>query len=129
MRRRKTQNGQALTIVVIAVGLLLLGALGFAIDGATLYGHLQMAQVAADAGAQAGIMSIFAGTNVWTNAFGTATFNCSATDVRTPCIYARSHGFGTSSDTVIVEFPTSVDPGVDPWRTPVSRYTAKVVRV
>ena len=62
----------------------LIGALGLAIDGAQLYGHRQMAQAAADAAAQAGILSIFDGTNVGTNAFGSAAPTCSTADPTTP---------------------------------------------
>jgi uncharacterized membrane protein len=46
------------------MSILLIGALGLAIDGGQMYAHRQMAQAAADAAAQAGIMSIFDG-NQW----------------------------------------------------------------
>jgi Flp pilus assembly protein TadG len=55
------------------MGIFLIGALGFAVDGATLFGHRQMAQVAADAAAQAAILSIFNGTNTGGNAFASST--------------------------------------------------------
>jgi hypothetical protein len=115
---RKRQEGQALLILVLAMSIFLFGAVGLAIDGAQLYAHRQMAQTAADAAAQAGIMSIFDGTNATgTNAFGTGTspssFTCTTTDGRSPCVYARQNGFGGStSDQVTVSFPTSA-PGVD----------------
>ena len=56
------------------MGIFLIGALGLAIDGGQMYAQRQMAQAAADAAAQAGIMSIFNGTNA-TSAypFGTGT--------------------------------------------------------
>src|SRR5688572_12645100 len=88
--RKKRESGQAIILVVLAVGLLLMGSLGLAIDAGTLYGHRQMAQVAADAAAEAGILSIFGGTNTGANAFGDAPFTCTVgTDARSPCAYAR----------------------------------------
>jgi len=38
---------------VVAMSILLIGALGLAIDGGQMYAHRQMAQAAADAAAQA----------------------------------------------------------------------------
>jgi hypothetical protein len=110
MRFRK-QKGGAIILVVVATGLLLIGALGLAIDAGQLYGQRQMAQAAADATAMSAILSVFGGTNTGTNAFGTAAFTCTnGTDARSPCGYARVNGFGksSSSDTVAVDFPASV---------------------
>jgi hypothetical protein len=73
-----------------------------------------MAQAAADAAAQSGIMSIYGGTNITgSNPFATgspaASFTCTTTDARTPCVYARLNGFGaTANDTVTVSFPATV---------------------
>ena len=107
------RRGQATLLVVVAVSLSLLGAMGLAVDGAQVYAHRTMAQAAADAAAEAGIMSIFNGTNTGANAFGASSFTCTTTDVRTPCSYARLNGFGsTAADTITVEFPTSA-PGVN----------------
>ncbi len=101
-------------LVVVAMSLLLIGALGLAIDGGQMYAQRQMAQAAADAAAQAGIMSIFDGTNVTSaNPFGTgatpiASSVCTTTDLRTPCVYARNNGFGgTAADTVTLSFPAA----------------------
>ena len=109
------QDGQAVIIVVVAMSLLLIGALGLAIDGGQMYAHRQMAQAAADAAAQAGIMSIFDGTNATSaHPFGTGTppiasSACTTTDLRTPCVYARDNGFGgTTSDTVTLSYPATV---------------------
>ncbi len=107
------ESGQALLLVIVGLSLFVLGALGLAIDGAQLYAHRQMAQTAADAAAQAGAMSIFAGTNATgANPFAIGSppnsFICSTTDGRTPCVYAAMNGFGGSSDTVTVSFPTAV---------------------
>jgi Flp pilus assembly protein TadG len=114
---RRRNGGQAILVVIAAMSLFLIGALGLAIDGAQMYAHRQMAQTAADAAAQAAMMSISGGTNS-TSAypFGTgaspASFTCSVTDGRTPCVYARDNGFGgTTADTVTVSFPATV-PGV-----------------
>ena len=101
-----SQKGQALVVVVLCIGLVLAGAMGLALDVAQLYGHTQMAQAAADAAAMAGMMSIYDGTNTGTNAFGTAEYTCTTTDTITPCKFAASNGFGsTSSDTVVLDFP------------------------
>jgi hypothetical protein len=109
------EDGQAVILVVVAMSILLIGALGLAIDGGQMYAHRQMAQAAADAAAQAGIMSIFDGTNVTSaHPFGTGTppiasSTCTTADARTPCVYARNNGFGgTSSDTVTLSFPATV---------------------
>lgn len=109
------QNGQAVILVVVAMGILLIGALGLAIDGGQMYAQRQMAQAAADAATQAGIMSIFTGTNASSaHPFGTGTppiasSVCTTTDLRTPCVYARNNGFGgTAADTVTLSFPATV---------------------
>ena len=97
------------------MSLLLIGTLGFAVDGAEMYAQRQMAQAAADAAAQAGAMSILDGTNATsTYPFGTGTppiasYTCTTSDGRTPSAYARDNGFGgTASDTVTFSYPTSV---------------------
>ena len=97
------------------MSILLIGALGLAIDGGQMYAHRQMAQAAADAAAQAGIMNILDGTNATSaHPFGTGTppiasSVCTIADGRTPCVYARDNGFGgTSSDTVTLSFPATV---------------------
>ena len=100
--------------MIVGTSVLLIGALGLALDGAQMYAQQQMARAAADAAAQAGMMSIYRGTNVTApSPFGTgatpAAFTCSTSDGRTPCVYARLNGFGgTTSDIVIVSFPTQV---------------------
>ena len=109
------RDGQAVIIVVVAMSILLIGALGLAMDGGQMYAHRQMAQAAADAAAQAGIMSILDGTNATSaHPFGTGTppiasSVCTTADARTPCVYARNNGFGgTSADTVTLSFPATV---------------------
>jgi len=115
--KRQNQKGQAIILVLVALGLFLLGAIGLAIDGSHLYAQRQMAQAAADAAAQAAIMSIFNGTNTsggnpdYKNAFGSSAFDCAANSTLTPCYYARLNGFDPANgDVVHVDFPAS-DPG------------------
>jgi Flp pilus assembly protein TadG len=114
--RFKEEDGQAMILVALAMGIFLLGAIGLAVDGSNLFAQRQMAQAAADAAAQAGIMSIFDGTNgKGTAAFSTSSagFTCTTTDARTPCVYASKNGFGATGDTITVSFPaTSTVPGV-----------------
>ena len=119
--RKRSEKGQAVILVVAAMALVLVGALGLAIDGASLYGNRQMAQSAADAAAQAGILSIFDGTNIGTNLFGSAAHLCTATDAITPCVYARKNGFGASADdAVVVDFPSAATVGLDPAILPAA---------
>ena len=100
--------------MIAGASILLIGVIGLALDGAQMYAQQQMARAAADAAAQAGMMSIYRGTNVTApNPFGTgatpAAFTCTTADGRTPCVYARLNGFGgTTSDIVIVSFPTAI---------------------
>ncbi|MDP9053488.1 MAG: pilus assembly protein TadG-related protein [Acidobacteriota bacterium] len=115
------------------MSIFLIGALGLAIDGGQMYAQLQMAQAAADAAAQAGMMSIFRGTNA-TSAFpfGTglvpiASSVCTAADGRTPCVFARYNGFGTASDRVTLSFPTTVS-GVTLSSATVPAFTVAVQR-
>ncbi len=92
----------------------MLAALGLAIDLSMLYGHLQMAQSAADGAAQAGALSLFRGTNATgPNSFAVSTpasqYSCSTTDGTVPCAFARMNGFGSSTDdTVTVSFPQAL---------------------
>lgn len=110
-----SESGQAVILVVVALGIFLIAALGLAIDGGQMYAHRQMAQGAADAAAQAGMMSIFRGTNITsTPSFGVgipplASYVCTTADARTPCVYARYNGFGgTASDTVTLSYPVAL---------------------
>jgi hypothetical protein len=108
------EDGQAVILVVVAMSILLIGAVGLAIDGGQMYAQRQMAQAAVDAAAQAGIMSIFNGSNATSaHPFGTGTLpgssTCTTADLRTPCVYARNNGFGgTPADTVTLSFPVTV---------------------
>jgi Flp pilus assembly protein TadG len=128
------EAGQAVILVVVAMSIFLIAALGLAIDGGQMYAQLQMAQAAADAAAQAGIMSIFDGTNVTSaHPFGTGTppiasSVCTTSDLRTPCVYARYNGFGgTASDTVTLSYPATVA-GVTLSPATVPAFTVTVSR-
>jgi Flp pilus assembly protein TadG len=126
--RIKNEEGQAVVLVALAMSIFLIGAIGLGVDGSHLYSQRQMAQSAADAAAQAAMMSIFDGTNTQNLAttgfvtIGGTGFTCTTTDKRTPCVYARcqndvscKNGFGstTPQDTVSVAFPPdSAAPGV-----------------
>jgi hypothetical protein len=112
--RSNGEGGQATVLVVVALGFFMLAALGLGIDGAQIYAQRQMAQAAADAAAEAAIMSMLRGTNS-TSAYPFSTagpFTCTvppaSLDLRTPCVYAQYNGFGTSADTVTVSFPATV---------------------
>ena len=113
VKEGRAESGQAILLVILAMGAFLLGAVGLAVDGSHLYAQRQMAQAAADAAAQAGIMSIFDGTNTVgsTHYFNPATgpHTCSSGDPGTPCYYAQSlNGFGGTGDTVTYEPNPSV---------------------
>jgi len=93
-------------MVLLALSLFLLAALGLVIDGSHIYAQRQLAQAAADAAAQAGIYSIYNGTNAsGTHQFAVnagTVYTCSSSDARTPCYYAQTlNDFSTTaSDTV-----------------------------
>jgi Flp pilus assembly protein TadG len=113
MKASRNESGQIAILVLIALGLFLIAAAGLAIDGSHLYAQRRMAQAAADAAAQAALMSIFNETNNVEDsgnaAFDTTPFVCGVSDPRTPCAYAAANGFGTTvNDTVSVSFPSEV---------------------
>ena len=105
------EKGQAILLVLVAMGLFLFGALALALDISQWFAHQQMAQVAADAAAQAAMLSIFQGvndatTNPTTYFPTSAPFPCSAYPNSTPCKYVAMNGFG--NDTVTVSFPACI---------------------
>jgi hypothetical protein len=112
MLKRK-EEGQATVLVMLAMSIFLLGAAGLAIDASHLYAQRQMAQAAADAGAQAGIMSIYDGTQMTGHSAGDS-FTCDGTTTAlSPCAYASLNGFNPANgDTITVDFPSSA-PGVN----------------
>jgi putative Flp pilus-assembly TadE/G-like protein len=112
-------SGQTSIFVLLAVGLFLLGFVGFAVDMTNLWFHRQTAQGAADAACQAGIMDVLAidnGSTVPGAGFtpGTA-FDCSGSSTAAPCRYAALNGYNgtglvanTESNDVAVSFPATV---------------------
>jgi len=121
MKRNHDAKGQAILLVVVAMGLLLFGALGFAIDAGSLYFHRNMAQAAADASAMAAVISVFQGTNTAADVghFGTSGFSCDGDTTKIPCFIASKHGFGpNSSDKIEVAFPVGTSPWLSSFDTP-----------
>jgi hypothetical protein len=105
VREGKKEAGQAILLVVLAMSLFMLGALGFIIDGSHLYAQRTMAQAAADAAAQAGMMSIFDNTaGAWGAHTVGASFTCGTADTAAACKYAQStaNGFNLAGDVVTV---------------------------
>jgi hypothetical protein len=130
MRRTATRNrpphsafrddGQVTIFVVIALAMFLLGFVGFAVDMTNLWFHRQMAQGAADAACQAGIMNVLVHTSTQNFTAGTP-FNCVGSPSATPCRYASLNGYNgtglvtnTPSNSVAVTFPSSAPSGIDP---------------
>lgn len=124
--RKRTKEGQATLLVLVALALFLLAGIGLTLDVSQLYAQRQLAQNAADAAALAAIMSLYNATNTGANTFGNiptgggnpARFTCGASDNHTPCYYARQNGFDPANgDTVFVDFwdqanAFSQEPGV-----------------
>src|SRR5579872_6765314 len=85
-KRRANDSGQAAVFLVLAMGLFLIGSMGFVVDGANLWFHRQSAQTAADAACTAGAMnmlSVAAGANPPNpNWIGTSSFQCSGSGSR-----------------------------------------------
>src|SRR5215813_14696201 len=102
--RRNGEKGQATLAVLLATSIFLIGAIGLGIDGAHLYAQRQMAQVAADAAAQAGIMTYFDGTNTTTTVATSSPYTCTSSDTKTACQYAVLNGFGTSDDVITIDY-------------------------
>jgi Flp pilus assembly protein TadG len=89
VRTKERERGQAVMLVILSMSIFLFGALGMAIDGSQLYAQRQMAQVAADAAAQAGIVTIFNGST----AIGTSAYYCTSANTTSPCTYASKNNF------------------------------------
>ncbi|HEY3839413.1 MAG TPA: pilus assembly protein TadG-related protein, partial [Bryobacteraceae bacterium] len=115
--RRPQERGQAILMVVVAVGMTVLAGIGLMFDVSNMYAQRQMAQNAADASALAAMSSIFNGTNAnnatFNNTFGAIPtgggnpprLNCGSNDHHTPCYYSRQNGFDPAfGDTVYVDF-------------------------
>ena len=103
--RKTKQGGQAVVLVILSLSVFLFGAMGLAIDGGQLYAQRQMAQAAADAAAQAGIVTIFNGST----AIGTTAFYCTSGNTTSPCTYAAKNGYTAGTCTS----PADAAPGAD----------------
>ena len=95
---KRKQKGQAVMLVLVAMGIFMFGAMGLAIDTGTLYFHQRMAQAGADAAAIASIMSVFQGTNSVgaTGHFDASVGTHACADqgaVAIPCSYGVGHNF------------------------------------
>jgi len=118
--RATGQRGQTILFVLLVLGLFLLGAIGFAVDGGNLWFHRQAAQNAADAACTAGAMDLY--VNAQGSSMGgfpagspPAAFDCSTASGSAPCKYAALNGYNgtglmsnTPSNKVAVTFPGSV---------------------
>jgi len=102
---RARESGQAAVFLVLAMGLFLIGSMGFVVDGANLWFHRQSAQTAADAACTAGAMNMLSAAAGATppnpNWIGTS-FHCSGSTGKvpnsgfTPCQYAAFNGYTSS---------------------------------
>ena len=89
----RKNRGQALLLMILLMGVVFIGMLGFAIDMSRMYAQRQMAQAAADAAAQAAISSIKGGTN-------TRKENKQLTTPRTCCCFFVWETLVTSLESV-----------------------------
>jgi Flp pilus assembly protein TadG len=129
VKRRKHESGQAVILVILAINIFLMAALALLIDGSYLYAQQQLAQAAADAAAQAGIMDMLQCAN------GTCvpciTSACTANAQNAASSYAQMNGFGQSSDTVTPTIsttaPIQVTVGVQrPVSTPIRLWPSPI---
>ncbi|PYV22727.1 MAG: hypothetical protein DMG27_17545, partial [Acidobacteria bacterium] len=118
----RRDSGQVTIFVVLALGIFLLGAMGFAVDMANLWFHRQSAQTAADAACTAGAMDLLVdATNAKTTQGGFTAgtdFDCSGATGVAPCQYAALNGYNASlaknssasslGNEVYATFPASV---------------------
>ena len=130
--RFRRDDGQVTIFVVLALAIFLIAFVGFAVDMTNLWFHRQMAQGAADAVCQAGIMDVLVmaeGGSVPGAGFTpNQPFDCgpggplgNPLPDSAPCIYGRYNGYdvrpglvaNTPSAMVSVSFPGSV-PGAPP---------------
>jgi len=121
-----SERGQAMVFVLLAFGLFLVAAAGFAVDIANLWFHRQTAQNAADSACAAGAMDILVasqGASTANQGFTVGTaFDCSTLSGATPCEYAALNGYDGKNtlpgNQVQVSFPSS-DPNVSNTTPPM----------
>src|SRR5262249_12233922 len=126
--RLPDDRGQAMLMVILALGIFLLGAVAFGVDVANLWFHRQAAQTAADAACTAGAMDLLydaegqpapassSGSWAW---IGQNNLNCSGhfatgSSMYAPCWYAAQNGYngtglvtGSASNSVVLNSPTA----------------------
>ena len=108
-KRGARESGQAAVFLVLAMGLFLIGSMGFVVDGTNLWFHRQSAQTAADAACTAGAMnmlSVAAGANTPDPNWIGTSFECSGSTNSgggsvpnsgfAPCQYAAFNGYTSS---------------------------------
>lgn len=91
------ERGQAAVFLVLALGIFLIGGVGFVVDGANLWFHRQTAQTAADAACSAGaidMLSVAAGANIPNTPWRTSAVS-----------YAGFNGY--TSGTLSISFPST----------------------
>ena len=126
--RRPGESGQAILLLLLALGIFLMGAVALSVDVSNMWFHRQAGQNAADAACMAGAMDMLVdaqggatghqGFTVGTN------FNCAKGSAATPCKYAAFNGYdssgtATSGNLVNVLFPnSSVVPGLPTGAVP-----------
>jgi Putative Flp pilus-assembly TadE/G-like len=95
--RLNDESGQSMILVLLALGIFLLGAIGFGVDIANLWFHRQAAQAAADAACTAGAMDMLVqeeGTSSYS--WIGSTTDCSSSPGIAPCWYAAHNGYNGS---------------------------------
>jgi hypothetical protein len=117
------QRGQAAVFLVLAMGIFVVGGVGFVVDGANLWFHRQSAQTAADAACTAGAMDLLStaagaslpnGSDWIGNSFDCAsTTNGTPNSSFPPCTYAALNGYsGSARQKVQVSFPGSANASI-----------------
>ncbi len=120
--RKPGESGQAIMFVLLAMGLVLLGAIAFSVDMGNLWFHRQSAQNVADSACTAAAMDMLFTANGGgaKGGFTPGTnFSCSGSPTAAPCVYAtKNMGYaastltaGTQGYDVAFKFPTSI-PGL-----------------
>src|SRR5438105_5878252 len=114
-----TEAGQAMVLLILVLGLVLMGAAAFSVDMGNLWFHRQSAQNVADAACTAAVMDMLWLDNGSTGVGGFTPgtqFSCSTKTSAAPCAYAsKNMGYdastlvaGTPGYDVSFTFPTSV---------------------
>ena len=106
---RRSEAGQSILFLVLALGIFILGALCFAFDLSNMWFHRQAAQTAADAACAAGAMDLLVNATNGVSQGGLTAGQCTASATDSVCSYARLNGYdGSTGNVVTVSFPASV---------------------